>query len=285
MKTPFAAALVLTALLFSPAGRDRRRAARTPTSSCSRSTTCTGISRRTRRARSRSAAATPSNTHGVQTGWTQNTVPAGGIAYLATHIKALRATNPNTITVGAGDLIGASPLVSALFHDEPAIEALNSIGLDVSGVGNHEFDEGVDELLRMQLRQPARRRRLPSGRRLPGRHAVRRLALPVPRRERLLRGHRHDDPAAVRGAQGRQREARLHRAHVRGHADRRDAERRRGARVQAGGRDRQRARRAAARRAGRQGVRRAAAPGRRPAASGAAGVPVDRRRPATSTPT
>jgi 5'-nucleotidase len=87
---------------------------------------------------------------GVQTGWTQKTVPAGGIAYLATHIKSLRAANPDTITVGAGDLIGASPLVSALFHDEPTIEALNSIGMDVSGVGNHEFDEGVDELLRMR---------------------------------------------------------------------------------------------------------------------------------------
>jgi 5'-nucleotidase len=87
---------------------------------------------------------------GVQTGWTQKTVPAGGIAYLATHIKALRQQTPNTITVGAGDLIGASPLVSALFHDEPTIEALNSIGLDVTGVGNHEFDEGVDELLRMR---------------------------------------------------------------------------------------------------------------------------------------
>jgi 5'-nucleotidase len=92
----------------------------------------------------------PVVTNGVQTGWTQFTVPAGGIAYLATHIKALRATNPNTITVGAGDLIGASPLVSALFHDEPTIEAMNSIGLDVTGVGNHEFDEGVGELLRMQ---------------------------------------------------------------------------------------------------------------------------------------
>jgi 5'-nucleotidase len=87
---------------------------------------------------------------GVQTGWTQKTVPAGGIAYLATHIKALRSRNANSLTVGAGDLIGASPLVSALFHDEPTIEAMNSIGLDVSGVGNHEFDEGVDELLRMQ---------------------------------------------------------------------------------------------------------------------------------------
>jgi 5'-nucleotidase len=90
------------------------------------------------------------NSSGVQTGWTQKTVPAGGVAYLATHIKALRKTNPNTITVAAGDLIGASPLTSALFHDEPTIEALNSIGLDVTGVGNHEFDEGVAELRRMR---------------------------------------------------------------------------------------------------------------------------------------
>ncbi len=82
--------------------------------------------------------------------WTQTTVPAGGIEYLATHIKMLRETNSNTITVGAGDLIGASPLTSALFHDEPTIEAMNALQLDVSGVGNHEFDEGVAELLRMQ---------------------------------------------------------------------------------------------------------------------------------------
>ena len=91
------------------------------------------------------------NSSGVQTGWTQHTVPAGGIEYLATHLKALRQRSRNTITVGAGDLIGASPLVSALFHDEPAIEALNSMGLDVTGVGNHEFDEGIDELRRMQF--------------------------------------------------------------------------------------------------------------------------------------
>jgi 5'-nucleotidase len=90
------------------------------------------------------------NSSGVQNGWTQKTVPAGGIAYLATHIKSLRETSPNTITVAAGDLIGASPLVSALFHDEPTIEAVNSIGMDVAGVGNHEFDEGLDELERMQ---------------------------------------------------------------------------------------------------------------------------------------
>ena len=90
------------------------------------------------------------NSSGKQTGWAQKTVPAGGAAYLATHIKRLRANNPNTITVGAGDMIGASPLASALFHDEPTIDELNSMGMQVTGVGNHEFDEGINELKRMQ---------------------------------------------------------------------------------------------------------------------------------------
>jgi 5'-nucleotidase len=77
--------------------------------------------------------------------------PAGGIEYLATHVKALEARNPRrTVVVSAGDLIGASPLLSALFHDEPTIEAMNELGLDVNSVGNHEFDEGAAELLRMQ---------------------------------------------------------------------------------------------------------------------------------------
>jgi 5'-nucleotidase len=77
------------------------------------------------------------------------TTLAGGAAYLATHIKNLEATNRNSIVVSAGDLIGASPLLSALFHDEPTIEAMNAIGLDLNAVGNHEFDEGAAELLRM----------------------------------------------------------------------------------------------------------------------------------------
>jgi 5'-nucleotidase len=78
------------------------------------------------------------------------TTNAGGVEYLATHINSLRATNPNTVVVSAGDLIGASPLLSALFHDEPSIEAFNQIGLDFNAVGNHEFDEGWHELVRMQ---------------------------------------------------------------------------------------------------------------------------------------
>lgn len=78
------------------------------------------------------------------------TTPAGGVEYLATHIAQMRATNPNTLVLSAGDLIGASPLLSGLFHDEPTIEAMNLLGLDYNAVGNHEFDEGASELLRMQ---------------------------------------------------------------------------------------------------------------------------------------
>jgi 5'-nucleotidase len=78
------------------------------------------------------------------------TVVAGGAAYLATHIRALEKRNPNSLFVSAGDLIGASPLISALFHDEPTIEAMNLMGLDLNAVGNHEFDEGAVELRRMQ---------------------------------------------------------------------------------------------------------------------------------------
>ncbi|MES2821984.1 MAG: bifunctional metallophosphatase/5'-nucleotidase [Pseudomonadota bacterium] len=74
----------------------------------------------------------------------------GGAEYLAGYVAKMKATNPNTVVVGAGDLIGATPLISALFHDEPAVETLNRIGLDFSSVGNHEFDKGSVELLRLQ---------------------------------------------------------------------------------------------------------------------------------------
>ena len=77
-------------------------------------------------------------------------VDAGGAVYLATHIQQLAATNPNTVLVSGGDMIGASPLISALFHDEPTIEMANLLGMDLATVGNHEFDEGWHELLRMQ---------------------------------------------------------------------------------------------------------------------------------------
>ena len=77
-------------------------------------------------------------------------VPAGGIAYLASAIQQLKAQNPLHAVVSAGDMIGATPLISALFLDEPTIEAVNAIGIDFNAVGNHEFDKGVAELGRMR---------------------------------------------------------------------------------------------------------------------------------------
>jgi 5'-nucleotidase len=76
--------------------------------------------------------------------------PAGGAEYLATHIRSLRARARHTFVVAAGDIVGGSPLLSSLFHDEPTIEAMNMIGLDVTSVGNHEFDEGPAELRRLK---------------------------------------------------------------------------------------------------------------------------------------
>jgi 5'-nucleotidase len=77
-------------------------------------------------------------------------VPAGGAAYLAAAIQHFKKQNPLNAVVSAGDMIGASPLVSALFLDEPTIEVVNAMGIDFNAVGNHEFDKGTDELLRMR---------------------------------------------------------------------------------------------------------------------------------------
>ena len=77
-------------------------------------------------------------------------VAAGGSETMASVVRNLRDGHPNTIFVAAGDLIGASPFLSAMFHDEPTIESLSMMGLEIASVGNHEFDEGKDELLRMQ---------------------------------------------------------------------------------------------------------------------------------------
>lgn len=77
-------------------------------------------------------------------------VDAGGLDRLAARVAEIRKFEPNVAVVAAGDLIGASPLLSSLFHDEPTIEALNSMKLDATAVGNHEFDEGIDELERMK---------------------------------------------------------------------------------------------------------------------------------------
>jgi 5'-nucleotidase len=75
---------------------------------------------------------------------------AGGIVYLAADVRRLEAENPNTLFLSGGDLVGASPLVSAFYHDEPTVEAMNGLGMDFAVVGNHEFDEGLTELYRLQ---------------------------------------------------------------------------------------------------------------------------------------
>ncbi|MDT0570942.1 bifunctional metallophosphatase/5'-nucleotidase [Streptomyces sp. DSM 3412] len=88
-------------------------------------------------------------THVHEDGHTE-TINAGGVEYLATHLRDARRADDYTITAAAGDMVGASPLISGLFHDEPTIEALNGLDLDVTSVGNHEFDEGAKELARLQ---------------------------------------------------------------------------------------------------------------------------------------
>ena len=77
-------------------------------------------------------------------------VPVGGAEYIAAHVNQLKAQNRNHAVVGAGDMVGATPLISSLFHDEPSVETLNRIGLEFNAVGNHEFDRGSATLLRLQ---------------------------------------------------------------------------------------------------------------------------------------
>ena len=77
-------------------------------------------------------------------------IDVGGMDYLAAYVDERLSHNPDHVVVGAGDMVGASPLVSAAYHDEGTLEALNLLGLQVSSVGNHEFDAGRAELLRKQ---------------------------------------------------------------------------------------------------------------------------------------
>ena len=78
------------------------------------------------------------------------TVAAGGSERMATLVHQLRSEAKNSVFVAAGDLIGASPLLSSMFYDEPTIESMSLMGLEISAVGNHEFDKGKVELKRMQ---------------------------------------------------------------------------------------------------------------------------------------
>ena len=76
-------------------------------------------------------------------------VLAGGAEYLAAHLDRARHGQKHTIMVSAGDDIGGSPLISGLFHDEPTLEAFDLMKVEISAVGNHEFDQGPVELLRL----------------------------------------------------------------------------------------------------------------------------------------
>ena len=138
----------------------------------------------------------------------------GGAAWLAARLD--QATLPGrTIKVHAGDLVGASPLASSYFHDEPSIEVANSMGFDVGTLGNHEFDEGVDELERLLARRsPRRRGGVEARRRRPAREhllpGVHRRALPLHLGERD-RPRREAAAAALRDRRARRRARGLHR--------------------------------------------------------------------------
>ena len=88
----------------------------------------------------------PSDEHGHSHPADATLTPSGGYAYLATVLKQRRALTSASILVGAGDLIGASPIGAAILRDEPVFEALNQLGLSVTSVGNHEFDQGGEVL-------------------------------------------------------------------------------------------------------------------------------------------
>jgi 5'-nucleotidase len=93
---------------------------------------------------------TPAPVEVTEADGTKHKIVTGGVAHLAAALQRLRAGHPNTVTASAGDTIGASPLISANYLDEPTIDAMNLLGLEFNSVGNHEFDRGADELKRMQ---------------------------------------------------------------------------------------------------------------------------------------
>ncbi|MFN9570125.1 MAG: bifunctional metallophosphatase/5'-nucleotidase [Cyanobacteriota bacterium] len=87
-------------------------------------------------------------------------LPSGGAPALAGLVTSLRQGAPHSLVVSSGDLVGATPLISALFRHEPTIAIANQIGVDLAIPGNHEFDAGSTELLRLlkggcQTKEPA----------------------------------------------------------------------------------------------------------------------------------
>src|SRR4051794_8606450 len=94
---------------------------------------------------------TPAPVEVTEADGSKHKIATGGAAHLAATLAGLRAGHANSVTVSAGDTIGASPLISANYLDEPTIDAMNLLGLEINSVGNHEFDRGSDELKRMQV--------------------------------------------------------------------------------------------------------------------------------------
>jgi 5'-nucleotidase len=93
---------------------------------------------------------TPAPVEVTEADGSKHKIVTGGVTHLAATLQGLRTGHSNTVTVSAGDTIGASPLISANYLDEPTIDAMNLLGLEFNSVGNHEFDRGADELKRMQ---------------------------------------------------------------------------------------------------------------------------------------
>lgn len=108
--------------------------------------------------------------------WPNPTNPAvpsqlatGGAPGLAGLVNSLRQGAAHSLVISSGDLVGATPLISALFRHEPTIAIANAIGVDLAIPGNHEFDAGSAELLRLlrggcQTKEPATPQAGPTGR-------------------------------------------------------------------------------------------------------------------------
>ena len=139
-------------------------------------------------------------------------------------------------TVAAGDLVGAWPLVSAAFQTSPAVEEMNALGLDITSVGNHEFDEGVDELLRLQNGGCHPTDGCQDGDGFAG------ASYPMLAANVVKEEQRQADPPGVQGQEGRRHRRRLRRHDPRGHAEHREPSRHHLGRLPRRGGDRQQVR-------------------------------------------
>lgn len=73
----------------------------------------------------------------------------GGADYLAAYLNKYRQEHEHTLLIHAGDMIGGSPPISSLLQDEPTMECLDLLQFDVGTIGNHELDDGIEEMKRL----------------------------------------------------------------------------------------------------------------------------------------